>query len=301
MSEKVRKDVDISRFGDFFIINIKADSKDKRVQDVKALLDKCMNKIRLIVRNADLKALMPKDVIEMANQIITRNDIVESQNKDEGHIQYGLNLNSLIALFGLMGSGLEANYESKNFDVIKEVSAIMLTLRETIANLEKMPVLEPLGLELYKNFQSVSIKVKDKDDKTVELNLKNLKQLFLYVLMFVTKNGSKFPKGWDRKRVQIFYDGLELKSEADLSVLAQDAVDFFFIINNTLRNDFTDVYNNGELNILGDDGEIVDDKQIAERVEPCVKMITILPFLRELEQFAIKEYKANPIPAELDF
>lgn len=280
----------IQKFGDICIINLERKQKGAEMY-LENILEACKESIEILLEHKELRGYLDKDVVDLVQRIIDRNEIFYKKNDDEMK-NFCFNIVALRDLKDiLIDSKILEKTESKE---LKEgLNAIIFTIDQTIKVIDRGTFFTSVGLTIYKNIKYISVKVTKKDDAMAQDALKKVKKLIFFFLVYaVDTNRIAINKETDRQWVENFIEGLELTSSLDLSILPEDIRKMNSLLQAALKTDFQDIYRHGEI-ILPTESEklkhiIKATKELSERASFCGQLCLLSPILRELEKFVSK-------------
>jgi hypothetical protein len=280
----------IQKFGDICIINLERKQKGAEMY-LENILEACKESIEILLEHKELRGYLDKDVVDLVQRIIDRNEIFYKKNDDEMK-NFCFNIVALRDLKDiLIDSKILEKTESKE---LKEgLNAIIFTIDQTIKVIDRGTFFTSVGLTIYKNIKYISVKVTKKDDAMAQDALKKVKKLIFFFLVYaVDTNRIAINKETDRQWVENFIEGLELTSSLDLSILPEDIRKMNNLLQAALKTDFSDIYRHGEI-ILPTESEklkhiIKATKELSERASFCGQLCLLSPILRELEKFVSK-------------
>lgn len=275
----------IQKFGDICIINLERKQKGAEMY-LENILEACKESIEILLEHKELRGYLDKDVVDLVQRIIDRNEIFYKKNDDEMK-NFCFNIVALRDLKDiLIDSKILEKTESKE---LKEgLNAIIFTIDQTIKVIDRGTFFTSVGLTIYKNIKYISVKVTKKDDAMAQDALKKVKKLIFFFLVYaVDTNRIAINKETDRQWVENFIEGLELTSSLDLSILPEDIRKMNSLLQAALKTDFQDIYRHGEIVIPTEDKKHMT-KELSERASFRGQLCLLSPILRELENFVSK-------------
>ena len=269
----------IQKFGDICIINLERKQKGAEMY-LENILEACKESIEILLEHKELRGYLDKDVVDLVQRIIDRNEIFYKKNDDEMK-NFCFNIVALRDLKDIL-----EKTESKE---LKEgLNAIIFTIDQTIKVIDRGTFFTSVGLTIYKNIKYISVKVTKKDDAMAQDALKKVKKLIFFFLVYaVDTNRIAINKETDRQWVENFIEGLELTSSLDLSILPEDIRKMNSLLQAALKTDFSDICRHGEIVIPTEDKKHMT-KELSERASFCGQLCLLSPILRELEKFVSK-------------
>ena len=293
MQKQVQPKASIQRFGDICVIEINPVTEEsKLLNNVFKLCEECISNLPT---HEKLKSILSEDDIILIETIIRRNEIFKNTpapvtlkslqtNENEITDKYCFNFVSLQELMHSLSKNEKVAADDSN-ELLKELAPILLAIGQVVAALNKGDLFSSMKLMPYKNIQYVSVKVTDPQDAVAQEGLHRLKSYLAFLLAYAIES-----KRFDIRNPNVFetmLDGLELKSNLDISILPEHINMLNDIIPVCLKEDFADIYKHGELiNIpLLEEGK-APSQEFAERVGICAQLAMLRSVVRELKKFA---------------